>query len=456
MKSRIVWPVILLLTGCAGKADFSPVNVAGDTPHFTGNNTKTPISKDDTLIALAFSGGGMRASAFSYGVVESMMQEKTADGKNLADKVDFVSGVSGGSVTAAYLALKGPEEFYHFREDFLDKNAEENLITDVTFSSLARVLTYGGANDRSAFPVWLDDHVFHGATYGDVMQKRRPVLWISASDVFNRTPFVFSDITFRPICSDLSKLKLADAVAASAAVPGAFTPINLESFAGQCDWQPASWVTKHDLYYSQKAILETFRRYRDVDNLRYIKLLDGGLTDNFGVQGVALTRLSAGEEYAPLAKERAIKLKRLLFLVVNSGRGPVNGEWNKRADNPSVVSLVNAVTDTAIDSNTRTTYDFFKSVMKQWHEDLVKWRCSLPKKEVNELLGADAKGWKCDNVQFYVSQISFEDTGENEARLDNIPTNFVLPKEDINFLIDSADVALKNNKMFNAFLDSKP
>src|SRR5262245_33155944 len=56
--------------------------------------------EDDLLIALSFSGGGTRAAAFSHGVLTEMDGARVRRGSaSLLDRVDFVSGVSGGSVT---------------------------------------------------------------------------------------------------------------------------------------------------------------------------------------------------------------------------------------------------------------------------------------------------------------------------------------------------------------------
>ncbi|MFO1243371.1 MAG: patatin-like phospholipase family protein [Rickettsiales bacterium] len=374
--------------------------------------------------------------------------------KSLLEGVDFVSGVSGGSVTAAYFVLKGPNAYDDFRENFLEKNAEENLITDFGISTIVRLLTFGGVNDRSHLPKWLDKNLFHEATYADVLTLDRPVLWIGASDIFNRTPFVFSGITFRPLCSDISKVALADAVSASAAVPAAFTPVNVESFADQCEWTDPAANMPESKYNSIQATVDAFHRYRDTKSLKYVKLLDGGLTDNFGIQGIAVTRLAAHEPYAPVTAERAIRLKRLLFIAVDSGRGPVYSKWNKQLDNPDIVNLAGAVTDTSIDSSSHMGFDFLQLIMHNWERDLIKWRCSLSRKEVKAAIGDEAKTWKCDNVKFYVTQVSFKGAGsERLAKLDKIPTRFVLPKKDVDFLIESAEVALQNNKTYRAFLE---
>ena len=64
-----------------------------------------PTNGDDVVIGLAFSGGGTRAAAFSYGVLSEFDRTEagpTRKNSPLLDRIDYVSGVSGGAVTAAY------------------------------------------------------------------------------------------------------------------------------------------------------------------------------------------------------------------------------------------------------------------------------------------------------------------------------------------------------------------
>ena len=92
----------------------------------------------------------------------------------------------------------------------------------------------GGINDAQQFPRWLDDNLFHGATFRKLGPEHRPRVWINASDIYNRTPFVFSNETFSAICSDLGSYPIANAVAASAAMPVIFAPVVLQTFPDRC------------------------------------------------------------------------------------------------------------------------------------------------------------------------------------------------------------------------------
>src|SRR6185295_8187532 len=102
-------------------------------PSIGGSNT------DDTFVILTFSGGGTRAAALSYGVLDELRRiriecanasEAQSCSKSLLDELDVISSVSGGSFTAAYYALHRDEMFQpasRFLTRFLHYNAEREL-----------------------------------------------------------------------------------------------------------------------------------------------------------------------------------------------------------------------------------------------------------------------------------------------------------------------------------------
>src|SRR4029077_2046541 len=176
---------------------------------------------DDTVVALSFSGGGTRHAAFSFGVLtgfdETQVPSSTRS-RSLLDHVDFVSGVSGGSIIAAYFGLKKRAAMADFKQRFLLRNPEQGLQMDLSLLNIAKGLQ-GGINDPTQFPRWLDDNLYEGATFKTLLYQRRPYIWINASDIYDRTPFVFGPVLFGALCSDLANYPVSVAVAASAAVP---------------------------------------------------------------------------------------------------------------------------------------------------------------------------------------------------------------------------------------------
>lgn len=341
------------LGGCATIRN-EPINVplAADVVAVDASRG-IPTGGDDLLIGLAFSGGGTRAAAFSYGVLSELDRtEAGSAGQNasLFDRVDYISGVSGGAVTAAYFGLKGRGALSDFRELFLLRDAEELLRTPFAPASVIRAYK-GGVNDAEQFPRWLDENLFRGATFRELNSAHRPRVLINASDVYNRTPFVFNDTTFKAICSDLNSYPIASAVAASAAIPVVFAPIVLTSYGNRCQATIPEWIAAAKSNAAAppllKALASAISRYRD-GSVPYIKLLDGGLVDNYGLSGFTIARLSADTPYGPLTAQQAVKICRVLFLVVDAGRGP-SGEWAQSLEGPTALEIVRAAADTAID-----------------------------------------------------------------------------------------------------------
>ena len=293
-----------LLFGCASVTNL-PVNVPlrGSVAESLRIGFEDKAYLDDVLVGLAFSGGGTRAAAFSFGVLQEMEKIPLRGASApLIDRVDFISGVSGGSVIAAYYGLKKREALRDFREKFLIQNAEEYLNTRVSLANLGRAFS-GGVNDQAGLTRFLDQQLFEGATFAQIRANRRPRIWINASDIYNRTSFVFGETAFAAICSDLLSYPLSDAVAASAAVPFAFAPIVVQAYPGQCTDPLPPWVERARTNPNAPPLLNSFARaisrYRE-GQVPFIKLLDGGLVDNFGLAGFIISREASQVPYGPL------------------------------------------------------------------------------------------------------------------------------------------------------------
>jgi NTE family protein len=453
-KSANVGPNAKLLVLCLVlQAGCSTFNVPLNAPVGDGSKPMaqltTPDVGGDTAIALAFSGGGTRAAAFSYGVLRGLDRLTTKDGKSYLDRVVFISGVSGGSVPAAYFGLKGRAALADFRERFLIRNAEEDLSTDVNLRNIAQGLS-GGVNDATRFSGWLDRNLFDNAALGDLFQQGKPIIWINASDLFNRTPFLFSPLTFAALCSDIRKYPLSEAVAASAAVPVVFVPIVLESFPAACATPLPPWVGRvmadRNAGAQVRAFAEALTRYRDSQQIKYLKLADGGITDNFGLSGLVIARAAAEKPYMPLTPDKAVRLRRFIFVVVNAGQAP-RGNWARTVEGPAGAELLNAVTDTAMNSAVRSGFDAFRLSIREWEEAIRKWRCRLPAAEARRL-GAPSD-WRCSNIRFEIAEVGFDFfDAQLAAKLSSIPTRFKLATEDVDLLIQSGGDAILNHPNF--------
>ena len=142
---------------------------------------------------------------------------------------------------------------------------------------------------------------------------------------------MFNATTFGAICSDLNSYPIANAVAASAAMPLIFAPTVPTSYGERCRTALPKWVTEaqnpNDAPPLLKASAAAIVRYRN-GTVPFIKLLDGGIVDFYGLSGFTITRLAAEAPYEPLTAPQAVKIRRILFLVVDAGKGP-SGDWVK-------------------------------------------------------------------------------------------------------------------------------
>lgn len=448
--SRITLRATLLvlagLQGCAFSVQNAPVNEAAKAQSVAPpRDIVTP-----NTIAVSLSGGGTRAAAFGLGVLQGL-RSASSPGDDLVDDITFMSSVSGGSLLAAYYGLHGRATLDAFQSAVLDRNMER----DMQFSAfkpdnIARFIQ-GGLNDRRHLSDYLDDAVFKRATFADIWRQRRPDVWINATDLYNRIPFPFIPPVFAAVCSDLGGFSVAEAVSASMAVPVVFAPVVLRTYPEHCTEPLAKWVeTARKDPGASKLLSDTAKgltKYRNPQEQKFIKLVDGGVTDNFGLSSLLISRAVATTPYGPFTQRDAVRMRRILFLVVDAGRG-VTGEWALNPGGPSGLNVAAAATDTAIDASARLSFESFLRLAQDWQAKLVGYRCQLTPQEAERLRGGTGP-WQCDDVHFDVGLVSFSGLGEErEAALNAIPTSLQLPPESVQLLIEAGHDAVHRNPAF--------
>ncbi|MGT2433186.1 patatin-like phospholipase family protein [Cupriavidus basilensis] len=127
----MVLAFLFVLGGCASR----PVNPAiAHADAATGYRfvTRPQYSSDnENLVILAFSGGGTRAAAFSYGVLKFLRNTEVVGPKGnksrLLDHVGVITGVSGGSFTALAYGLYGDKLFDDYEQRFLKRDVQGRL-----------------------------------------------------------------------------------------------------------------------------------------------------------------------------------------------------------------------------------------------------------------------------------------------------------------------------------------
>ena len=424
------------MAGCATVV----FNKAGNAPWRPGVSADSAYGGDvmrESSIVLAFSGGGLRAAAFTHGTLEALKSMKTPDG-DLLDDVAIISSVSGSSLTSAYYGLSGREGLERFREDVLLPGFESGLrLSLLNPVNLLRMFG-GGLNGREDFGDVLDRKVFHGATFGDLYRHPRPSIRIHATDLYHRIAFPFFPPLFAVLCSDISSYPVADAVAASMAVPLVFAPVVVRTYPDNCPPMPREVdIVKDQARHSHglAAVARALSAYRD-GHVRYIKLADGGLTDNYAIAIMTAERLIYGTPYAPLTARDAVRVRRLLLIVVDASRGP-GGDWIEREDGPTGLDLALSATDAAVDSAARQSADAFDNMIHGWHRAVVAFRCGLSREEAARL-GARV-GWDCRDVKFTVTHLSIQGLeSPYRERIDSIPTRLTLDPAQIDDTIEGA------------------
>jgi NTE family protein len=453
---RLVLCIALVAAACAPWNQ--PINQPLDRAN-AGLVADENAGAGETWVGLAFSGGGMRASAFAYGMLQELQAQSSLTGSanGVLDSVRLVSGVSGGSVTAAQFGLYGPAGLTGYRERYLVTNAEKYMATSAFNPVTLAKGIQGGANGRATFGRYLDETLYHGATFGDLAKRSHIKTWINATDIANNTPFLFSPETFDALCSDLSKLPLSEAVSASAAFPIVFTPVVLETHPGDCHYREPDWLTaaryNPEATSTMRAYGAALESYARADDVKYVKLLDGGITDNFGTTGLALEWARAQAPYAPMTAEEAVRMKRMLFLVANAG---VESEydWTQKVPGPGGVGLGMSIATASMYAATRSGYDAMRGELRRWETDLIEWRCSLAPSEVRRLRGS-LDGWDCRDIKVFVGEAGVANLPPAlRDELNKVPTRLRLPADQVDVAIEAGRLATRATPEFNGFLAS--
>lgn len=190
-------------------------------------------------------------------------------------KLDRISSVSGGSITAGVLAV-------HWKNLQVSPNAPApkfSLVIDAVRAMASRTIDIGSVLEGVFGPGTVsekiqkayDDILFHGATLQDLPDDP-PRFVINATNVQSSVLWRFS----KPYMRDWRvgevrnpKIPLAVAVAASSAFPPVLSPAEIDLLKYGCEFTPNSGADLQKEPYISKAVLT-----------------DGGVYDNMGLETV--------------------------------------------------------------------------------------------------------------------------------------------------------------------------
>ncbi|HEX6692005.1 MAG TPA: patatin-like phospholipase family protein, partial [Burkholderiales bacterium] len=343
----------LALSGCGWHYTVNAPLERVDPAHgYRYGNVRAGDNTDSLLIVVGFSGGGMRAAALAYGVLERLAAERIRwNGRDarLLDEVDMIAAVSGGAMTAAYYALHGDGLFRDFEERFFKRNLQDRLEDNIiALSALPRLLSdrYGRVDMMQEL---LDEALFDGKTYAEISARRRkPFVTIAATDMSLGARFEFTQDSFDLLCSDLDKLPIARAVAASSALPVVLSPVTLWNYAGRCGFvMPPFPEAQGEMAARQQQRLGEIESYLDRERRPYIHLLDGGLADNMSMRGIIEMVALYGTLSNALRASGLNAVRKLVFIVVNA-ETESDRSVDASADTPTLSQVARALADIPI------------------------------------------------------------------------------------------------------------
>jgi predicted acylesterase/phospholipase RssA len=264
--------------------------------------TNRPADHDGYFVGIAISGGGSRSANFAAACLFQL------DRFDLLDYTDYISSVSGGSLTAAYYCLNGSD----WNPGNVQQKLTHSFASDIILQTLLPwnwfTLTFTDYDRSDLLAEALRHELFtrdgKPLTYAN-LRPDRPRLLINATNLQSGRRFVFCNETFDTLNSDLAKYPIDYAVAASASFPLVFHQVTLRDFS---------------TIYPQ-----------------YRHLIDGGVTDNLGVT----TLIETYENQTRAAQEQGLPLPypHGAILIVLDARTRFDAKLSDKGDIGFIESL---------------------------------------------------------------------------------------------------------------------
>lgn len=445
MKKHAIQMIILILafiifTGCA-HYKFNEQSKTFDPKSGYRFDALDPGrgNSDSLFVCLMFSGGGTRAAALSYGIMEALRDTVIrVDGqeKRLLDEVDCISSVSGGSFTSAYYGLFREQLFEDFRSRFLERDIQwalaSRLFNPVNWVRLAS--PYFSRIDMAA--ELYDSDIFDAATFNRLQKNQRPFVILNATNLGTDRRFEFTQEYFDAVGSRLDLYKISRAVAASSAFPYLLTPISLTNYPMAEAYAPPWWykgaLTPTDWTSERYNAAKNLSVYLDKEN-GYVHLMDGGLSDNIGARaildafdwGFIRTRINRGT------------IQHLVLIVVNA-RTQSEDQISRKEKPPGFFTVAEKTATVAMDnyshdSVTKLREELYARVQTQKNDEACVTLLSNNCPNVPKPIPFAA------NIDPYVIEINFEEVsqipGEDQRYYLELPTSFKLSKDQVGKLI---------------------
>jgi NTE family protein len=408
---------------------------AGEVSQLDNNFERSP----EMVVLLAFSGGGSRASALSYGVLKELAESSiptSAGSSTVLAEVDMISAVSGGSFTAAYYGLKGDGIFVDYEDRFLRHDVEGALLLKL-FNPANWVRLMSGRVGRSDLAAdYYDKILFEGARFADLHRDDAPVVVLNSTDLATGTRFPFIQDSFDLICADLSVYPVSRAVAASSAVPVVFSPVTIKSYAGSCGYRPPAWLEQaldDEELTERKVQARQFSDYLDVDKRPWLHLVDGGIADNLGLRAF-YTTLSLAKEPGSRYNELLNRGARQILIISVNAFAKKKPDWVLERYAPSTLEVMRRVSADQISRYSSDTIQIVRDEFGRLASDQ-----STPERPVS----------------FHFVDVSFEQIDDDDERafLNGIGTSMDLSDDQIDRLIAAGRTLVRESVEFKRFVE---
>jgi NTE family protein len=453
VSPSLVVAFLLLLSSCATRqvnppiAKYNPSNLQQFQKQWHRGDQQD-------LVILAFSGGGTRAAAFSYGVLETLRRieivTKAGSKTRLLDEVDVITGVSGGSFTALAYGLYGDKLFDQYEARFLKRNVQGEL-TARTLNPLNWGALSSTGWGRSELAAQLYDEIlFNGATFADLYRANGPAIAVSATELATGSRIVFVPQNFDVMCADLHPIRLSRAAAASSAVPVVLSPITINNYGGNCGYQQPPWLRAFaDLPEPPRPAARALNRLQELQALDngvedpYFHLVDGGISDNLGLRSV-LDVLETFEALHEAGQPTPLdRIRRIIIFVVNSLSIP-STKWNESENPPGTIDVLIKSAGVPIDRYSGEMVEQLKDIDARWNT-LRQLRGSVALAKDNN--PSMTQIVNAPNADIYVVDVSFKALQDKSERdyLNQLPTSFHLPDEAVDRLRAAARPLILNS-----------
>jgi NTE family protein len=453
--------VLLTLAGCATTYPVNPplTKIDRETGYTFNNVVEQSDRGSEVLVMLAFSGGGTRAAAFSYGVLKELaVTELQQDGRSyrLSDEIDLITAVSGGSFTAAYFGLYGDRIFEDYERVFLRRDVQGELTGQVLNPfNWFRLLSPFYTRADMATELY-NETIFNHATYADMTRAHGPYVVINATEMTLGVRFQFTKDYTDIICSDLSQLPVARAVTASSAVPILFSPITMVNRAGECGWVQPAWVQEalatDDRTSRLYNLASNITALEDREERPYLHLFDGGLADNLGLRAMldgVLRHHGITEALQALGMSHT---RKVIVILVNAETA-LDVESSRQMQTPTFTAALSAATSVPLQRYSFETVALLKDRLREWEQESYEAECG-PGSHPESTNAPPAADGECRGVDFHFIEVNFSEYPDPAERdyLKRLPTSFVLSDEAVDRLIAAGGQVLRNNSEYRRLI----